>query len=69
MHRRQSRGGGRGGLQTPPPQLQKVLKFFEQNADDSGKSIWEKIILKVVKARLEGCFLCRLPCQDGVKVK
>ena len=23
----------------------------------------------VVKARLEGYFLCRLPCQDGVKVK
>ena len=65
-HRRTSRGG-RGGLQ--PPQLQKFLKFFGQNAHVSGKSTREKIILKVVKARLEGYFLSRLPCQDGVKVK
>ena len=61
-------GGGLGGLQPPPP-WQKFLNFFGQNADDSGKSIREKIILKLVKARLEGYFLCRLPCQDGVKVK
>ena len=39
-HRRTNRGG-RGGLQ--PPQLQKFLKFFGQNADDSGKSTREKI--------------------------
>ena len=30
------RAGGRGGLE--PPQLEKFLKFFGQNADDSGKS-------------------------------
>ena len=54
-HRRTRRGGGRGGLQ--PPQLQKFLKFFGQNGDDSGKSTREKILLKVVKARLEGYFL------------
>ena len=51
-HRRTSRGGvraggayepgGRGGLQ--PPQLQKFLKFFGQNADDSGKSTREKTL-------------------------
>ena len=35
-------GGGRGGLQ--PPQLQKFLKFFGQNACDSGKSIREKTL-------------------------
>ena len=33
-HRRTSRGG-RGGLQ--PPQLQKFLKYFGQNADDFGQ--------------------------------
>ena len=36
------RAGGARGLQ--PPQLQKFLKFFGQNADDSGKSIREKIL-------------------------
>ena len=36
------RAEGRGGLQ--PPQLQKFLKFFGQNADDSGKSTWEKTL-------------------------
>ena len=60
-------GGGRGGLQ--PPQSQKFLKFFGQNADYSGKSTREKTLSKVVKARLEGYFLRYLPCQDGVKVK
>ena len=48
-------GGGRGGLQ--PPQLQKFWKYFGQNVDNSGKSTREKIILKVVKARLKGYFL------------
>ena len=48
---------------SPFSQLQKFLKFFGQNADDSGKSTWEKTLLKVVKARLVGCFLSRLPCQ------
>ena len=48
-------GGGRGGLQ--PPQLQKCLKFFGQNADGSGKSTREKTLRKAVKARLEGYFL------------
>ena len=68
VHRRTSRGGGggRGGLQ--PPQLQKFWKYFGQNVDNSGKSTREKIILKVVKARLKGYFLWRLPCQNGVKV-
>ena len=57
-------GGGRGGRQ--PPQLQQFLKFFGQNADDSGKSTREKTLWKAVKARLlSPC----LPCQDGVKAK
>ena len=61
-------GGGRGGLQ--PPQLQKCLRFFGQNADDSGKSTWEKTLWKAVKARtLKDYLLRRLPCQDGVKGK
>ena len=34
-----------------------IFKFFGQNADDSGKSTREKILLKVVKARLESNFL------------
>ena len=40
-HRHTSQGG-RGRMQPPPPQLQKVLEFFRQNADDLGKSTWEK---------------------------
>ena len=44
VHRRTSRGGGRGGLQPPPPQLQKFLKFFGQTANDSGKSTREKTL-------------------------
>ena len=39
-----------------PPQLQKFLKFFGQNADNSGKSTQEKILLKVVIADLKATF-------------
>ena len=42
-HRRTSQGG-RGGLQPPPPKLQKFLKYFGQNADDSGNSTRKKIL-------------------------
>ena len=42
-HRRTSQGG-EGGCSPPPPQLQKFLKYFGQNADDSGNSTREKIL-------------------------
>ena len=33
-------GGGRGGRQ--PPRFRKLVKFYRQNAHDSGNSTWEK---------------------------
>ena len=41
VHRRTSRGD-EGGCS--PPQLERFLKFFGQNADDSGKSTREKTL-------------------------
>ena len=42
IHRPTGRGGGgaAGGRQLP--QFRKILKFFGQNAHDSGKSTWDK---------------------------
>ena len=37
-------GGGGGARRAAAPQLQKFLKFFGQNAGDSGKSIREKTL-------------------------
>ena len=39
-----------------PPQLQKLLKFFGQNGDNSGKSTREKILLKLSKPDLKATF-------------
>ena len=55
---------GRKWLQ--PPQFQKFWGFLGRNADDSGKSTWEKTFSKVVKARLVDYFLWRLPCKNGI---
>ena len=38
----EGKGGGDGGGGATAPQLQKLLKFFEQNADDLGKSTREE---------------------------
>ena len=62
--------GVRGGWRRLQlPQSQKFLKFFGQNADDSGKRTREKTFKKEIKARLVRYFHKRLSCQNVVKVK
>ena len=65
IHRRTSRGC-EGGCSPP---VTEIFEIFWAKRWWFGQSIREKMLYKVVKARLEGYFLWRLPCQDGVKVK
>ena len=46
----EGRGGGVGGK--PSPQVSKILKFWGQNAYNSGNSSWEKTKKKKRKKRL-----------------
>ena len=65
MRRRTSRGGGEGEEGCRPPSYRNFWNI-------SGKTLMirAKVLGRnVVKARLQGYFLWRVPCQDGVKVK
>ena len=59
-HRRTSRGGAAG---TP---VTKIFEIVRAKRYWFGQSTREKTLWKVLEARLEGYFLWRLPCQDGV---